>query len=90
MVLAEAARLCKLKESLALMNLSLTCLDPTQAQLAELVFWQGLRSHPYPFLQRELSPFRRCDLTEMFQFNIAFAMPISENPYVPMEDLDHV
>ena len=43
-VLAVAARHCKLKKSLAVMNLSLTYLDPTQAQLAE--WFSGKVSFP--------------------------------------------
>lgn len=54
-----------------------------------VVFWQRLLSHPYPFLHRELSPFKCFDLAEMFQFNISFAMPFSENQYAPLEVLDH-
>lgn len=54
-----------------------------------VVFWQRLLSRPYPFLHRELSPFKCFDLAEMFQFNISFAMPFSENQYAPLEVLDH-
>jgi len=53
-----------------------------------VVFWQSLFSHPYPFLQSELSPFKYFDLPEMFQFNISFAMSFSENEYVHVEGLN--
>lgn len=52
-VLAVAARLRKLKKSLAVMNLSLTSLDPTQAQLAE--WFSGKVSFPIPIHSYKVS-----------------------------------